>query len=207
MLITIEGIDGCGKTTFATELVKRLRELDVNVIHTRELGGTPVSEKIRRIVLENDTNNLTDLLLAFSSRIEHVNNLIIPAINNGDVVICERFVDSTYAYQVYGKNFEENITMMDVFNSLETYIDSLVGGYTTFFLDVPLEVATKRMEGRIKDKFEQDGDLQASLLTAYKERIRLHPNRFKVLDVDLPLDNVNIMAQTWAEVIADGRYH
>jgi len=158
VFITIEGIEGCGKSTLVAGLVTRLRAQGRETIVTREPGGTPAGDAIRRIFLEPDLvlAPLTEALLINAARAQHVAELIAPALDRGELVLCDRFVDSTLAYQGYGRGMD-----LDLLESLcDTATGSLVPD-RTYVLDLPVAISRRRVaerDGGDADRMEREGD-------------------------------------------------
>ena len=152
-LITFEGIEGSGKTTQINKVFNFLKEKKVKVIKTREPGGTKVSEKIRKIIindLKNNEDNLTELLLLFASRSNHFKK-IRDYIKKGYVVLCDRYIDSTYVYQHY-----EQGQCIKLINFLQNLIDKQNKPKLTFFIDIPVNISKKRVQSRGKlDRFDK----------------------------------------------------
>ena len=152
-LITFEGIEGSGKTTQINKVFNFLKEKKVKVIKTREPGGTKVSEKIRKIIindLKNNEDNLTELLLLFASRSNHFKK-IRHYIKKGYVVLCDRYIDSTYVYQHY-----EQGQSIKLINFLQNLIDKQNKPKLTFFIDIPVNISKKRVQSRGKlDRFDK----------------------------------------------------
>jgi len=197
MFVTIEGIEGSGKSTLLRGLTERLRSAGREIFVTREPGGTPVGDSIRRIVLEPGLHvaSLTEALLMNAARAQHVIEAIAPALAAGRAVLCDRFADSTLAYQGYGRGLD--MTM------LRNIIDAATGGLTpdrTFLLDVPVHVSRERLRERNArlDRLENEHD-------AFHERVRQgflelarDSRRFVVLDGRLPSD---VLAdRAWADL-------
>lgn len=164
MFVTVEGIEGCGKSTLLSGLAERLRAQGTALFVTREPGGTPVGDAIRRIFLEPGfaLTPLTEALLINASRAEHVVEAIGPALHAGSVVLCDRFVDSTLAYQGYGRGIDLAF--------LRVLCDAATGGLRpdlTFVLDIPVTVSRERVAGRraALDRMESQDD-------AFHERAR-----------------------------------
>ena len=163
LFITFEGIEGSGKSYQSTQLYKNLKKRKIPVILTREPGGTKSAEKIREVILEDyfypdskeKFNKYTDTLLYLAARNEHVENKIKPAIVKKKIVICDRFVDSTSAYQVYGKGVNKNLV-----DSVHKYILGSIKPDLTFVLKVNISKAFQRLKKRKKknryDKFSKN---------------------------------------------------
>ncbi len=159
--IVIEGIDGCGKTTQIEAIYKWLPssgliDKDSQIIKTREPGGTKFGKKIREILLVNDQENapsdLTELLLYAADRAEHVSKIISPELNKNNWVICDRFADSTLAYQGYGRDLDINII-----KQLELIVCQGERPDITFFLDISPEESISRRKDQIPDRIESEG--------------------------------------------------
>lgn len=165
MFITIEGIEGSGKTTLLSGLAERLREQGRKVLVTREPGGTPVGDAIRRIFLDDPDlalSALTEALLINAARAQHVIDTIRPALARGEIVLCDRYTDSTLAYQGYGREFD--LKRLRELCNLAT--DGLIPDFT-FILDVPLDVSEQRVANR-----PGRADRMESQDRAFHERVR-----------------------------------
>ncbi len=151
-LITFEGIDGSGKSTQIKLISDKLNKLGIENIIIREPGGTKVSEKIRDILLDNKNliNKFTETLLFLSSRSQLVNEIIIPALNEGVYVLCDRYIDSTVAYQGYGRGID--ISQINILNDLAV---NKIHPDLTFIFDIKVETSLKRLESKHKDRMEQ----------------------------------------------------
>ena len=186
-MITLEGIDGTGKTTQITSLAAAIRERGIEVLELREPGGTAIGEAIRHILLDNRHTGMSqesELLLFTAARAQLVREVILPALAAGTWVICDRFLDSTLAYQGYGRGME--IEMIDRLNGFA--VDGCRPDIT-ILLDLPAETAVSRLEGR-QDKADR---LDVESL-AFMQRVRngylaaaaREPERFTVVDAGLP---------------------
>ena len=163
LFVTFEGIEGSGKSYQCRKLHKELRKKNLSVILTREPGGTKSAEKIRKVILEDyfasdskeKFSKYTDTLLYLAARNEHVQNIIKPAISKKKIVICDRFIDSTLAYQVYGKGVSKNLV-----DSIHKYILGSIKPDLTFVLKVNISKALQRLKKRKKknryDKFSKN---------------------------------------------------
>ena len=159
--IVIEGIDGCGKTTQIDELSKWLPNSGLiktrsKLITTREPGGSLLGQKLRRLILDNNKNNkpssLAELLLYSADRAEHVSKIILPALNNNDWVISDRFSDSTLAYQGYGRKIN-----LEIIKKIESIVCQGVYPDLTFFLEISPEESILRRKNEIPDRIESEG--------------------------------------------------
>jgi len=180
--ITIEGCDGVGKTYQTAKLKEYCENTNQNVVFTREPGGSKVAEKIRNIILDSENDTMCDKCEAFlyaSARIQHLNDIVIPALKEGKTVICDRFVDSSYVYQGLGRGLGyENVKALN---------DIAVGEYMpeyTFFLELTPELAFERKGGNdVKDRLEIcDKDFYKKVYDGYHMLIDSYPERFVVID-------------------------
>ena len=177
--ITFEGIDGAGKSTQIDVIEKTLRDRGIEVIRTREPGGTPLSETIRRELLSVDMDPATETLLFFASRAEHLAQVIRPALARGAWVLSDRFTDATYAYQVGGRGFPA-----EKVEQLESWTHGDLQPDCTVLFDLPPQVAAERLaRARQADRFEQeDCELFTRVRNAYLTRAQQQPNRFMIVD-------------------------
>jgi len=186
--ITVEGVEGVGKSTNIAAIEAKLSSEGISYISTREPGGTPLSEKIRNILLDKNETNMSDmaeLLLVFAARSQHVEELIKPALDSGKWVICDRFTDSSFAYQGYGRE-----TDIDVIEKVER---TALGEFTpdlTFLLDLPVEIGLERAGKRGElDRFEaEDLDFFNRVRNGFLKRAEA--DRFLVIDASKALSEV-----------------
>lgn len=190
LFITLEGPEGAGKSTNREYLAELLKQAGVEVVLTREPGGTPLAERIRELLLVPDTEVMavdTELLLMFAARAQHLAGVIRPALARGAVVLCDRFTDATYAYQGGGRGLaHERIAI------LEQFVQGDLRPDLTLVFDLPVEVGLARAAARGKlDRFEQE---QQSFFEAvrqtYLARAAQAPERYRVLDAAQPLSQV-----------------
>ena len=177
--ITFEGIDGCGKTTQINLVSKYLNSIKEDNIIVREPGGTNVSEKIREILLDdkNEISDSTETLLFLSSRSQLINEIIKNNIKNNIFTICDRYTDSTLAYQGYGRGFE--IKMLNMLNDFAT---SSIKPDLTFVLDIELSESIKRI-GENKDRMEQSGlDFLNRVREGYCSIVDSNKERYKLIE-------------------------
>jgi dTMP kinase len=160
--ITFEGIDGAGKSTHLAMLAQRFEQRGQRTLRTREPGGTPLAERLRELVLGTEMDALTEALLVFAARRDHVRSVIAPALARGEVVLCDRFTDATFAYQGGGRGFDTG-----VLSQLEQWVHGDLQPDLTLWFDLPSAVAAqRRAAAREADRFERQ-DL------AFFERVRL----------------------------------
>nr|WP_231386219.1 MULTISPECIES: dTMP kinase [Pseudomonas] len=190
MFITLEGPEGAGKSTNRDYLAARLREQGLDVVLTREPGGTPLAEKVRELLLAPSDEVMaadTELLLVFAARAQHLAQVIRPALERGAVVLCDRFTDATYAYQGGGRGLSvERIAVLEQFVQGELRPD------LTLVFDLPVEVGLARAAARGRlDRFEQEGQaFFEAVRQAYLQRARREPQRYDLLDAAQPLEAV-----------------
>ena len=184
LFISFEGIDGAGKSTHIDRVAQLVREAGRAVVLTREPGGTPLSEKLRELVLHEPMNALTEALLMFAARREHLVQVIEPALARGDVVLCDRYTDATFAYQGGGRGFD-----WQVLAQLERTVQALPDGRLrqpdlTVWFDLDPQIAAQRLaSARVPDKFEsQPADFFAAVRAGYAKRQAEMPNRFARID-------------------------
>jgi len=177
MLITFEGTEGCGKSTLIRNLSQKLNELGISHIVTREPGGSSVAEQIRSLILHHEMDPLTELFLYEAARAEHFQKTVVPALKDGKWVLCDRFTDSTLAYQGFARGLP--IPMIEQLNSMATVKRK---PDLTFFLDLPVEQGLARAQD--PNKFERAGiEFQKKVRKGFLFAIRKYPNRFKILKV------------------------
>lgn len=183
--ITLEGIDGAGKSTHLGWLQDWLRERAIEHVLTREPGGTPLGEKLRELLLHHDMHLETETLLMFAGRREHIAEVILPALQAGSWVVSDRFTDATFAYQGGGRGL--GIERIEV---LEHWVQNGLQPDLTLLFDVPLEVSQERLaKTRVLDRFEQEQqDFHQRVRNCYLERARRDPARIKLIDSTRPID-------------------
>ncbi|SEI38974.1 dTMP kinase [Allopseudospirillum japonicum] len=176
--ITLEGAEGVGKSTQAQSLCAWLQAQGIEVIYTREPGGTPCAERLRALLLSQhegeDWLPLSELLLMFSARHQHLEHKIIPALKQGTWVVCDRFTDATYAYQGGGRGLDQA-----VIKQLETWVHAHQQPDLTLWLDLAPEIAHQRLQTRgTSDRFErQDQTFFARVRAIYAQRAEMFPER------------------------------
>ena len=196
--ITVEGIDGAGKSSHLEFLASAVRARGADVVVTREPGGTPLGERLRELVLHEPMDGTTEALLMFAARREHLVRVIEPALARGAWVVSDRFSDATYAYQCGGRGLDRA-----VFRSLESLVHPERQPDATFLFDLDPEIAHERQraQSRTPDKFEREaGAFFRRVRDAYLERARESPARFRVVDASGDLAQVRArLAQAFAE--------
>ena len=185
--ITFEGMDGAGKSTHLAWFAEMLRQRGHDVIVTREPGGTPLGEQLREILLNQPMSIGTEALLMFAARLEHVEQVIKPALRDGKWVISDRFSDASFAYQGSGRGLD-----WDKLSQLEQWVHSDLQPDLTLFFDVPVEVARQRLVNNVSlDRFEQEqADFFERVRAGYHKRIRQNPQRYAVIDGAQSLEKV-----------------
>lgn len=186
--ITFEGIDGAGKSTHIATVVELLQRRGLTVVATREPGGTPLGEKLRELLLHEPMHLETEALLMFAARREHLAQVIEPALDRGDWVVCDRFSDATYAYQGGGRGLDKT-----KFLDLERWVHGHLQPDLTFLFDLPPDVAGERIarDGRQLDKFEKEvAEFHVRVRNAYLERATLDPSRIVVINAGKPIGEI-----------------
>ncbi|OFZ72025.1 MAG: dTMP kinase [Betaproteobacteria bacterium RBG_16_64_9] len=186
--ITLEGVDGAGKSSHVQWIADFLRDKGHEVVETREPGGTVVGERLRDLLLAEPMEIETEALLMFAARREHITRVILPALSAGRWVVSDRFTDATYAYQGGGRGLaKERIAL------LETWVQGAFQPDLTLVFDVTVEVARRRLQGNLssRDRFEeQDAAFFERVRAAYLERARAFPARIRVIDSDRAIPEV-----------------
>ena len=205
MFITFEGPDGSGKSSVIKKVYEDLTQKGYSIILTREPGGTPISEKIRDIILDNNNTNLdarTEALLYAASRRQHLVEKIWPALKEGKIVLCDRFLDSSLAYQGGGRHLGiDNVLNINLFATENTYPD------VTFFFDVSPEIGLTRVshdKKRVADRLDNETEgFHDTVYESFKEIIKRYPKRFYVIDASKSLDEVIFNVETiLAQILA-----
>ena len=189
--ITFEGTEGVGKSTQLATAAAFLRASGIDVLVTREPGGTPMAELIRELLIaprDEPVHELTELLLMFAARAQHLHTLILPALTAGQWVLCDRFTDATYAYQGGGRG-----TPAGRIELLETLVQGDLRPDHIVLLDAPVETGMARARTRGKlDRFEQEAvEFFARIRATYLQRARRDPQRYHIVDASQPLTRVN----------------
>lgn len=200
LFISFEGIDGAGKSTHIDGLAQAFRAQGRAVTLTREPGGTPLAEKLRALVLNDAMDAMTEALLVFAARRDHLQQLIEPALARGEVVLCDRFTDATFAYQGGGRGFD-----LKLLSILEQWVQTVREAGANFvrhpdltvWFDLSAEIAAQRLAGaRTPDKFEaQPIEFFRRVSDGYLQRMVAFPNRFARIQADNTRDAV------WQDVL------
>lgn len=202
MLITFEGIDGSGKSTQATLLADRLKKLNMEVLLVREPGGTELSERVRTILLDTEVqiNSMAELLLFSAARSQLVDEVIVPALRRNATVICDRFTDSTLAYQGGGRA----VAQSDWLESFNRIVTNGLAPLRTYYLAIDYEEAMRRRKSRDEsslDRMEQSGEaFYRRIIGSYDDIAQRHNQRIKRIDATRSIDEQH--RQIWADVEA-----
>ncbi len=177
--ITFEGVDGAGKSTHLAWFADVLRQRGVDVLVTREPGGTPLGERLREILLNQPMQAETEALLMFAARMEHIEQVIKPALRRGTWVVSDRFSDASLAYQGGGRGLP-----VEKLEQLERWVHEGFQPDLTLLFDIPIAVARQRLANNAAlDRFEQEqGPFFEKVRQAYLNRCRKHPHRFALID-------------------------
>ena len=188
--ITLEGMDGAGKSTHIPNIVAALKTRGVEVVSTREPGGTRLGEQLRALLLFEAMHPETETLLMFAARREHIATVIEPALKRGAYVLSDRFTDATYAYQCGAKGVAASKV-----KQLEKWVQGSLQPDLTLLFDVPVEISMKRLaDAREPDKFErEDAQFFEKLRKAYLSRAVENPTRFRVIDANQALEKVKVL--------------
>jgi dTMP kinase len=186
--ITLEGIDGAGKSSHVGWLAERLRGAGHEVVVTREPGGTPLGERLRELILHETMDLRTETLLVFAARQEHLARVIRPSLEAGKWVLSDRFTDATFAYQGAGRQLGAAPV-----TALEQWVQQGLQPDVTFYFDVPAEVgqARRRAASTELDRFERENaSFHARVREGYLVRAAADPRRFRIIDGTRPLADV-----------------
>jgi dTMP kinase len=193
VFITLEGSEGTGKSTALKFIQDYLIQAKKEYIITREPGGTPIAEQIRQVLLTPDAGEAmmpeTELLLMFACRVQHIQHVILPALKDGKWVICDRFIDASFAYQGGGRGVDETRIAW-----LENWLVSTLRPDLTLLLDAPVSVGLERAKHRgAQDRIEQEKiDFFERVRAGYLNRMKQDKNRFRLIDATQSLDQVQV---------------
>ena len=185
--ITFEGVDGAGKSTHLNWFADSLRARGIDLLVTREPGGTPLGEKLREILLHEPMHAETEAMLMFAARREHIAQVIKPALERGTWVISDRFSDASFAYQGGGRG-----VAVEKLEQLERWVQGDLQPNLTLLFDIPVEVARQRLSNNVMlDKFEQEkSDFFEKVRNAYLARSQKNPARFAIIRAEKTPDEV-----------------
>ncbi len=190
--ITLEGMDGAGKSTHIPTIVTAFKARGIELVSTREPGGTRLGEQLRALLLHDAMHPETETLLMFAARREHIANVIEPALKRGAYVLSDRFTDATYAYQCGAKGVASS-----KIKQLEKWVQGSLQPDLTLLFDVPVEISMKRLiTAREPDKFERENaQFFEKLRQAYLTRAAENSIRFRVIDANQALDKVKVLVE------------
>lgn len=195
-MITLEGVEGAGKSTQLAILVEYLQQRDIPVIATREPGGTPLGEKIRSVLLSSDDTKIsveTELLLMFAARQQHMQDIVRPALDQGSWIVCDRFIDASYAYQSGGRGLDSQRIQQ-----LEDWVLTAFKPDLTLLFDISVVAGFERIAERGKDRIEQeDISFFERVRATYLHRAELDQSRIKIINASLPVDSVAKHVQSY----------
>lgn len=199
LFITVEGTDGCGKTTQINLMKEYIKQKGYNVVLTREPGGTNIGEKIRTIILDPQNVEMkasTELLLYTAARAQLVSEVIKPAVGRGEIVICDRFIDSTYVYQGFGRGID-----IEVINDVNR---AALGGIMpdiTFFFDISPEIALqRRVNASGADRIEKEKmDFHRRVYSGYKKLASMYPDRIKSINSNRSIEEIAEDVRKWLD--------
>jgi len=186
--ITLEGVDGAGKSTHLDWIARRIEAAGKKVVVTREPGGTPLGEELRKLLLAQPMHLETETLLMFAARREHLDKVILPALAAGKWVLSDRFTDATFAYQGGGRGLD-----LGRIETLENWVHQGLQPNLTLVFDLSVEEAKRRRSAAtaLPDRFEQENlDFFARVRAVYRARAGRYPERFKLIDASQTVDNI-----------------
>ncbi|GAA5316552.1 MAG: dTMP kinase [Candidatus Pelagadaptatus aseana] len=188
--LTLEGTEGVGKSTNRTFIENYLRDQSIPLLVTREPGGTPLAEELRELLLKKRDETVdptAELLMVFAARAQHLNQVILPALEKGQWVLCDRFTDATFAYQGYGRGLA-----LETIRSLETLVQNDIRPDLTLILDIDVETGLKRARQRGDlDRFEtEELSFFERVRRGYRERADQAPDHYQLIDAGQPLEQV-----------------
>lgn len=199
LFISFEGIDGAGKSSHIDALAQTFVAQGRTVVRSREPGGTPLAERLRDMVLNDAMDPMTEALLVFAARRDHIVQVVQPALQRGDVLLCDRFTDASFAYQGAGRGFNwSTLTTLEQWVQGRGEQETLLQPDLTIWFDLPPAVAASRLsQARTPDRFEaQSQAFFERVADGYGQRMQGDPARFARIDADQSLEAV------WADVLA-----
>ena len=191
IFITLEGGEGSGKTTQAPNLCRLLTAQGYEVLRTREPGGTPVAEQLRRVLLDSSTEAIapeTEALLILAARRQHVDHVIKPALSRGTIVVCDRFSDSTLAYQGYARGLD-----LKILRAMNEWATAKLVPHLTLLFDIPVAIGLQRRQGQATAQNRLDREAERfhkKVRAGFLQLARHEPRRIKIVDARLPPDSV-----------------
>lgn len=196
LFLSLEGVDGAGKSTHIPFIEHCLQQLGVDVVVTREPGGTALGEKLRALLLHESMSTRTETLLMFAARNEHIDQVIEPALAAGQWVLCDRFSDASFAYQGGGRGLGAQ-----AIESLERWVHPTLRPDQTWLFDLPLEIAQQRLKNsRVLDRFEQEqGEFFIRTQQFYHMRAKQEPQRFRLIDSSQSIQEIQQQLQIQLE--------
>ena len=199
LFITLEGVEGAGKSTLLNVIANLLRDSGKEVLVTREPGGTKTGEKLREILLDKTNTQITDdteLLIMFAARSQHISEVILPALEKGQIVLCDRFTDASYAYQGGGRGIAINRIQ-----ALEEWVQSGLKPNLTFLFDIDVETGLRRAGNRSDaDRFEKEEiDFFERIRDCYLQRAKAEPNRFRLINAAKEMEDVKLQVKSTLE--------
>ena len=203
MFITFEGVEGCGKTTQIAFLESYLKDKGHQVVRTREPGGTALGEALRKILLHQDLHVLpfSELLVLMAVRTQHMEELIMPALNERKIVLCDRFMDASYAYQGYGRGID-----LGIIQTLNRYVTKGITPNLTFLLDCPADTGLKRKRAQDSpsDRFEDEAlSFHEKIRQGYLNLAR-NDQRFFVIDAKQDMKTIEAMIKEKVDKLLEG---
>lgn len=194
--LSLEGVDGAGKSTHIPFIEQCLQQYGIEVVSTREPGGTPLGETLRELLLHQPMHLKTETLLMVAARNEHIEQVIVPALAAGKWVLCDRFADATYAYQGGGRQLGGA-----AIEALEQWVHPQLWPDQTWFFDLPLELAAQRLSAsREPDRFEQEqGAFFSRTQQFYQQRAQAQPQRFVTIDSSQRIETIQEQLQQRVE--------
>ncbi|MBU1753844.1 dTMP kinase [bacterium] len=206
IFITLEGIECCGKSTQSLLLVERLKRKGYNVIHTREPGGTNIGEDIRKILLDIKNSAMTDLteiLLYIASRVQHIYEIIQPALLENKIVVCDRFMDATVAYQGYARGLD-----LKLIYKLHELIIKNITPKLTLLLDIVPEQGLLRAINKRLDRIEKENiEFHSLVRHGYLQIAQAEPDRVKIINGNMAVDDVHQMICKYVDEIIVLRHY
>ncbi len=190
LFISIEGPDGSGKSTQIENIKQFFKDKDIDIVFTREPGGTPIGERIREIILDKnckEMDSMTEAMLYAAARAQHVNQVIRPALEQKKIVVCDRFVDSSIAYQGYGRRLGESVAIINGFAIGDCMPD------VTFLMKLDPTVGRKRIDEKQQDRLEMEKDaFHVSVFKGYLDIEKKNPQRIVGIDASRSINEIKL---------------